>query len=67
MRIAQLHLLAFGPFRGLELDFSAPGIHLVMGRNEAGKSTTLRAIGSLLYGIDTNTPDAHVHKPSELR
>ncbi len=67
MRIAQLQLVAFGPFRGLELDFAAPGIHLVLGRNEAGKSTTLRAIGSLLYGIDTNTQDAHLHKPSELR
>src|SRR3954451_21718672 len=67
MRIAQLQLLAFGPFRGLELDFSAPGLHMVFGRNEAGKSTTLRAITGLLYGIDTRTLDAHVHKPSELR
>ena len=67
MRIAQLSLLAFGPFRGLELDLSAPGVHVVFGRNEAGKSTTLRAITGLLYGIGANTPDAHVHKPSELR
>jgi uncharacterized protein YhaN len=67
MRIAQLHLVAYGPFRGLELDLSAPGIHVIFGRNEAGKSTTLRAITGLLYGIDTRTLDAHVHKPAELR
>ena len=67
MRIAQLQLIAYGPFRGLELDLSAPGIHVVFGRNEAGKSTTLRAITGLLYGIDTRTLDAHVHKPAELR
>ena len=67
MRIAQLQLIAFGPFRGLELDLSAPGIHVVFGRNEAGKSTTLRAIAGLLYGIDVQTPDAHVHKPADLR
>lgn len=67
MRIAALQLIAYGPFRGLELDLSAPGIHVVFGRNEAGKSTTLRAITGLLYGIDTRTPDAHVHKPAELR
>jgi uncharacterized protein YhaN len=67
MRIAQLQLIAYGPFRGLELDLSAPGIHIVFGRNEAGKSTTLRAISGLLYGIDTRTLDAHVHKPGELR
>ena len=67
MRIAQLDLLAYGPFRGLALDLSAPGLHVVFGRNEAGKSTTLRAITGLLYGIDTRTLDAHVHKPGELR
>jgi len=67
MRIAQLQLMAYGPFRGLELDLSKPGIHVVFGRNEAGKSTTLRAITGLLYGIDVHTPDAHVHKPGDLR
>ena len=48
MRIAKLDLLAYGPFRGLELDLSAPGVHVVFGRNEAGKSTTLRAISGLV-------------------
>lgn len=67
MRLAKLDLLAFGHFRGVSLDFSAPGLHVVLGRNEAGKSTTLRAITGLLYGIDRSTPDAHVHKPTELR
>jgi uncharacterized protein YhaN len=67
VRIAQLQLIAYGPFRGLELDLSAPGVHVVFGRNEAGKSTTLRAIAGLLYGIDTRTLDAHLHKPGELR
>lgn len=67
MRIAKLDLLAYGHFRGLSLDFSAPGLHVVLGRNEAGKSTTLRAITGLLYGIDRSTPDAHLHRPAELR
>jgi len=67
VRIAALDLIAYGPFRGLELDLSAPGVHLVFGRNEAGKSTTLRAITGLLYGIDVRTRDAHVHRPAELR
>jgi uncharacterized protein YhaN len=67
MRLSRLELLAFGPFRGLTLDFSAPGLHVVLGRNEAGKSTTLRAITGLLYGIDAKTPDAHVHKFADLR
>ncbi len=67
MRIERLDLLAFGPFRDQTLDFSADSVHMVFGRNEAGKSSTLRAIEGLLYGIDTRTRDAHVHKPAELR
>ena len=43
------------------------GVHVVYGRNEAGKSTALRAITGLLYGIAQNTPDAHVHKMPDLR
>src|SRR5262244_1908807 len=67
MRIAELALLAYGPFRGLTLDFSTPGLHLVYGKNEAGKSTTLRAITGLLYGIPRNTEDAHLRKMADLR
>lgn len=67
MRLVRLDLLAYGHFRGVSLDFSAPGLHIVLGRNEAGKSTTLRAITGLLYGIDRATPDAHLHKSTDLR
>ena len=67
MRIARLDLIAYGPFRGKVLDLSRPGIHVVFGRNEAGKSTSLRAITGLLYGIDRQTQDAHVHKTTDLR
>jgi uncharacterized protein YhaN len=67
VRLEKLELLAYGPFRGLELDLARPGLHVVFGRNEAGKSTTLRAIAALLYGIAARTQDAHTHKPSDLR
>lgn len=67
MRLSNLELRAYGPFRNVSLDFSLPGLHVVLGRNEAGKSTTLRAITGLLYGIDAKTRDAHVHKFGDLR
>ncbi|WP_437632056.1 AAA family ATPase [Sorangium sp. So ce854] len=69
MQILELHLLAFGPFTDLRLDFSAPspGLHVVYGPNEAGKSTALRAIRGLLYGIPHITPDAHLHHNTDLR
>lgn len=67
MRLSKLDLIAYGHFRGVSLDFSRPGIHVVLGRNEAGKSTTLRAITGLLYGIEPKTLDAHAMKFADLR
>jgi uncharacterized protein YhaN len=69
MKIVRLSLIAWGPFRNTTLDFSDPGarVHVVYGRNEAGKSTTLRAIAGLLYGIPRATPDAHTHRMPDLR
>jgi uncharacterized protein YhaN len=67
LRLVKLRLLAFGPFSNVELDLSSGGTHVIYGKNEAGKSTALRAITGLLYGIPRNTPDAHLHRMPELR
>ncbi|WP_171189899.1 ATP-binding protein, partial [Alienimonas chondri] len=67
MRIDRLDLLAFGPFTGLSLDFSAPGLHVVYGPNEAGKSTALRAVRDALFGIPGQSPDNHTHDYKALR
>lgn len=63
MRIDLLRLIRFGPFTELQLDLAAEGptFHLLYGPNEAGKSTTLRAITGLLYGIPERSVDTHVH------
>lgn len=57
MRILNLDLIAFGPFANQSLDLSEGGLHLVYGPNEAGKSSTLRALRQVLYGIDMQTQD----------
>jgi len=67
VKLAELRLLAYGHFEGATLDFAAPGLHVVVGRNEAGKSTTLRAISGLLYGIPAQTKDAYLHRNEDLR
>jgi len=68
VRLAVLELLAFGPFTGTRLELgTAPALHVVHGRNEAGKSTALRALAALLFGIDTRTTDDHVHRKPDLR
>ena len=61
MRLLELGLLRFGGFTDHTLDLSAPGLHLVFGRNEAGKSTALRGITSLLYGFPHGRADAYLH------
>ncbi|MCC6383521.1 MAG: AAA family ATPase, partial [Dehalococcoidia bacterium] len=58
MRFERLILKAYGAYSGRTLDFaSTPDFHVVYGPNEAGKSTTLRALIALLFGIDERTPD----------
>src|SRR4030042_5174981 len=68
MRIKRLNIRAFGHFTDMPLDFSSalPGLHIILGPNEAGKSTALRALRGLLYGIDTRTPDNFIHDYSKL-
>ena len=53
MRLRRLDLLKYGAFTDQTLTFNGDrfGLHIVYGPNEAGKSTTLRAIRHLLFGI----------------
>ncbi|MCA9213894.1 MAG: AAA family ATPase [Planctomycetales bacterium] len=67
MKILELQLLAYGPFTDTVLDFSGAGFQIVYGPNEAGKSSTLRSIHGLLFGIPTRCPDNHVHEYKKLR
>ena len=69
MKILQIGLLAFGPFRDiiLDLDEGHEGMHIIYGPNEAGKTSALRALRCLLYGIPERSPDAFVHPYSKLR
>lgn len=69
MKILDLHLLAYGPFtdRSLDLSDGSEGLHLVYGANEAGKSSALRALRALLYGVPERTQDDFRHARTELR
>ncbi len=69
MRIDELRLLAFGPFtdKVISLNQGSEGLHLVYGPNEAGKSSALRAIHGLLYGISERSADNFIHHYSKLR
>ncbi|MDT8376070.1 MAG: AAA family ATPase [Mariprofundaceae bacterium] len=67
MRIAELNLAAFGPFTDRVLAFDEAGLHIVYGPNEAGKSSALRGLKALLYGIEERTLDNFLHANDKLR
>lgn len=67
MRLTRLDLTAYGPFTDGSLDLSAPGMHVVVGPNEAGKSSALNAICDALYGIPARTTAAFLHQMPNLQ
>lgn len=69
MRLLRLDLEAFGSLSGKSITFaSRPRVlSVVYGPNEAGKSTSLRAIFALLYGIPSSSPDGHSTPGGEIK
>src|SRR5206468_3961791 len=70
MKILRLDLLAFGPFSNapsLNLEAGKEGLQLVYGPNEAGKSSALRALRCLFFGIPGQTTDDFRHRYDKLR
>ncbi len=71
MRLLRLHLLAFGPFTDRVLDLGvgdrSNGLVLIHGLNEAGKSSTLRAMADLRFGIPAQSRDNFVHAHADMR
>ena len=68
MKLKRLDLKAFGPFtdQTLSFDSAEPGLHIIFGPNEAGKSSSLRALKALLYGFPQQTPDNFLHNYDQL-
>ena len=68
MRLISLDLTAYGNFTDRRLVLpEGKGLHVIYGSNEAGKSTCIRALRGLLYGIPENTPDDFLHESRRLR
>ena len=69
MRITRLDLLRYGKFTDISVSLpsSAKDFHLIVGPNEAGKSTLRNAIQDLLFGIETRSRYSFLHPHSEMR
>lgn len=69
MELCRLTLGAFGPFTQSSLDFDVSGasMHIVYGANEAGKSSALRGLKALFYGIEMRSSDNFLHSHQQMR
>lgn len=69
MRLQKLELICYGKFAGKVIDFprAEKDFHLIVGPNEAGKSTIRTAIAELLFGMPRSSSMGFLHPQSELR
>lgn len=67
MRLHRLELISYGAFSKRPIEIG-PGLTVVHGPNESGKSTLRHAIGDVLWGIQPRLhPYAFLVNPSQLR
>ena len=69
MKILEFRLIAYGPFtdKVIELSGGKQGFHVIYGLNEAGKSSALRALRNLFYGIPERSTDDFLHPYGKMR
>jgi len=68
MRLIHLALERYGAFTDRAIAFRPDArLHVVLGANEAGKSTALAAVTDLLFGFGKSTPYAFQHDMPLLR
>lgn len=69
MRLVSLDLERYGPFTDRQLVFRPDArLHVVFGRNEAGKTSSLAAVSDLLFGIaPRENRMAFLHDGKDLR
>jgi uncharacterized protein YhaN len=69
MRITRFDLLRYGKFtdKSVVLPRAPKDFHLIIGPNEAGKSTLRSAVQDLLFGIETRSRYNFIHPHNEMR
>jgi uncharacterized protein YhaN len=69
MRICRLDLLKYGHFTDTCLEFAprSPDLHILVGPNEAGKSTALAAVEDLLFGMPRDSAYNFLHDYKDMR
>lgn len=61
--ISRLVVEGFGALSGLEISDIGPGLNVLLGPNEAGKSTLFDFMATMLFGIPARRADGRFHAP----
>ncbi|MFN6053731.1 MAG: AAA family ATPase, partial [Planctomycetia bacterium] len=63
MKVKQICVQKIGPFENTRLDFTQghPGLHVVYGANETGKSSALRYFNYFFFGIPLKNDENFKH------
>lgn len=69
MRIQRLDLIRYGCFTEVSIDFPVgdTDLHVIVGPNEAGKSTVMSAVEDLLFGIPARSALNFAHSYQDMR
>lgn len=62
--LTNLHLESFGRFHDRNIGPFSPGLNVVYGQNEAGKSTATAFVRQMLYGWTSNRSSENTYDPS---
>jgi uncharacterized protein YhaN len=62
MWIEQIFVESFGAYRKVLIEKISPGLSIVVGRNEAGKSTLLEFVRSMFFGFKTRSSRANTYE-----
>lgn len=63
MRLAGLHIDAFGVFSDLEISGLSPGLNVFLGENESGKTTLLAFLRAVFFGFPPGQRKENIYPP----
>ena len=67
MQITDIEIARFGVWRDLTLPLAGPGLNLLYGPNEAGKTTLMRFVRGVLYGYEPFSTHGFRERNGEAR
>jgi uncharacterized protein YhaN len=65
MQLREIYIDGFGIFANKQITGLAPGINIIYGKNEFGKTTLLEFIRRILFGFPTKRDNANLYVPMQ--